>query len=241
MFHTGRSGSSVVADLLARHPDIYWDGELFNYDLLAWRKRQRPRLMEARKKIGSRINYANVPFYGFEIVSTQLGAGLIDTREFVSMLDGFGIRHFVVLTRRNILRKIVSNLVARERGRWRLKSGETAPLTKVTVDTQSIQLACVKPLVDHIRDFEDDYRTLETTLRNRRTLQLVYEEDIAEDPQRAYRKICDFLEVPQVHLSVRHGRATPQPLHAIIRNFDEVKQAIAKTEFEWMLDDESNL
>ena len=241
MFHTGRSGSSVVADLLARHPDIFWDGELFNYDLLVWRERMRPRLKQAGKTIGSRINYANVPIYGFEVLSTQLQAGLIDTREFVSMLDDFGVRQFILLTRRNILRKIVSNLVARERGRWRLKMGETAPMTRIFIDPENVRLACTKPLVEHIRDFREDYRALEETLGNRRTLQLVYEDDIAGDPRCAYRRICEFLNLAQVDLSVRHTRTTPQPLRDVIRNYNEVEMAIADTEFAWMLNEEEIL
>jgi hypothetical protein len=238
MFHTGRSGSSVVADLLGRHPDIHWDGELFNYDVTFWRKRPRQRLMEARKRIGRRITYANVPFYGFEVLPTHLRAGQIKTREFIATLEDFGVGHFILLERRNVLRKIVSSLVARERGRWRLKSGETAPLTRVHIDTENLRLASVKPLVDHIREFENDCESLRAILRDRRTLHLVYEEDVAEDPRRAYRSICDFLGVPHVELPVRHERATPQPLREVIQNLDDVERAIVDTQFAWMLDEE---
>ena len=35
MFHVGRSGSTVLASLLQQHPDMYWDGELFDGDYRA--------------------------------------------------------------------------------------------------------------------------------------------------------------------------------------------------------------
>ncbi len=29
MFHVGRSGSTVLGDLLDQHPDIFWDSEIY--------------------------------------------------------------------------------------------------------------------------------------------------------------------------------------------------------------------
>ena len=72
-------------------------------------------------------------------------------------------------------------------------------------------------------------------LTGREILDLTYEDDIADDPHRAYRRICDFLGVTPEPVEVRYGRTTPFPLSGVIENFDEVKAALASTEFEWML------
>jgi hypothetical protein len=237
MFHTARSGSSVTAGLLSQHPEIYWGGELFNYRLPLWRSKSRDRLMEARSFIKPRINHVDIPFYGFEVLPTQLRAGQIETDVFVTVLEDFGIENFVLLTRRNILRKIVSTLVARERKRWHLKSGEIAPLTQIYIDTANLELESIKPLLEHIRDVQAEYETLQALLSSRRYLHLVYEDDVLRDPRRGYRKICRFLGVQCVELPVRHERTTPQPLSQIIQNYADLEYALSGTEFEWMLEE----
>jgi hypothetical protein len=235
MFHTGRSGSSVIADLLGRHPAIHWDGELFSYHLSVWRARPRDRLIEAQRMIKHRINFFNVPYYGFEVLTSHLIAGNIEKSRFMEALDTIGIDHYVLLTRRNILRKIVSNLVARQRGRWRLGSNETARLTQIHVDASRLKLATTRPLLDHLRDIQADYDALQTVLSSLHCLQLVYEDDIMNNPHDAIRKLCDFLDVDYLELPVRHGRTTPQPLRQIIENPAEVEDTLSGTEFEWML------
>jgi hypothetical protein len=240
MFHTGRSGSSVVADLLMQHPDFRWDGELFNSYLQFWRRIQRARQGEAQRLIGRRMNCFDVPYYGFEILPSQLNAGNIDKEDFARAMDDLGFGHFILLTRRNILRRIVSHLVARERGRWRMRSGEIAPLTRIHVNTENLQLASSKPLLDHLRDVRAEYAALRELLSSRRCLQLVYEDDVLPDPRLAMRKVCAFLGIKYRILPVRHARTTPQALNEIVQNFPEVERALAGTEFEWMLGTEPN-
>jgi len=235
MLHTGRSGSSVVADLLGRHPAIHWDGELFNYHLSVWRARPRDRLVEAQRMIERRMNYFNVPYYGFEVLTSHLIAGNIEKSRFMEALDTMGIGYYILLTRRNILRQIVSNLVARQRGRWRLGRDETARLTRIHVDINRLKLATTIPLLNHLRNIQADCDALTTILSSRRSLQLVYEDDILNNPNDAIRKICDFLGVDYLELPVRHGRTTPHPLCQIIENHTEVEDALLGTEFEWML------
>jgi hypothetical protein len=235
MFHTGRSGSSVVADLLGRHPAVHWDGELFNYHLNVWRSRPKDRMADAQRMIKRRIYFFNVPYYGFEVLTSQLVAGNIEKKRFIDALDTLGIDHYILLTRRNILRKIVSNLVARERGRWHLGSEEIARLTQIHVDVVRLRLATTRPLIVHLRDTQSEYDALQALLSSRRCLRLVYEDDILKDPRDAVRKFCDFLDVDYLELPVRHGRTTPQPLHQIIDNYVEVEDVLSGTEFEWML------
>lgn len=239
MLHTGRSGSSVIADMLGRHPAIHWDGELFNYQLSLWRSKPRYRLVEAQNLIKQRMNFFDKPVYGFEVLPTQLHAGQIDEGTFISALGDFGIEHFILLTRRNILRKIVSNLVARQRGRWRLSAEEVAPLTRIHVDTSNLQMASIKPLIAHIRDTLADYETLRSLLSSRHFLHLVYEDDVLRDPRCAYRKICRFLGVDYVELPIRHGQTTPHQLSQIIQNYAEVADVLSDTEFGWMLEERS--
>lgn len=36
MFHIGRSGSTVLGDLLDQHSSVYWDGEIYQSFYRAW-------------------------------------------------------------------------------------------------------------------------------------------------------------------------------------------------------------
>lgn len=237
MFHTGRSGSSVLADMLRQHPAMHWDGELFNYRLTPWREKPRNRKAEAIGLVKQRMHLFERPFYGFEVLSTQLHAAQMEESEFIAELDGLGFQRFVLLTRRNILRKLVSNLVARERGRWHLSAGETATLEPVRVDTENLLMASVKPLVAHIRDTFADYERLRVLLKDRSCLALVYEDDVQHDPHAGFRKICEFLEIESIDIPVRHARTTPHPLKQVIQNYDEVQTVLSNTEFAWMLEE----
>jgi hypothetical protein len=237
MFHFGRSGSSVIAGLLARHPQVRWDGQLFNYHLQPWRRNPQPRLEQAYRLIDRRMSYHDVPFYGFEVLPSQLKAGLIDEHSFAGSLDRLGFAHFIFLTRRNLLKRIVSHLVARERGRWHMRADADVPLTRVHVDIESLRLAEPKPLLVHLADLQADADRLRGLLDARHCLQLVYEDDVLPDPRIALQKACAFLDIEAIDLPVRHGRTTPQALADVVDNFPELHRALEGTPFEWMLDE----
>jgi hypothetical protein len=74
-------------------------------------------------------------------------------------------------------------------------------------------------------------------LADKDVLQLTYEDDILKDPRIAYRRVCGYLGLEPCPAFVRHARSNPFRLDEIIENYDEVKQALSGTEFEWMLED----
>jgi len=109
---------------------------------------------------------------------------------------------------------------------------------KLHIDPQAIVLLD-KPgkLVNTMRYVTQQCDFARRLLMGRDVLDLTYEGDVAEDPRRAYRRICDFLGVNDEPVEIRYGRTTPQKLTEIIENFDEVKAALAGTEFEWMAEE----
>ena len=85
MFHIGRSGSTVVSDLLERHPKIFWDRELFSgkgttlaeyandpnsAGSTRWRNSHFFPL-DPFGFIASRMPLAGGRFYGFEIIPSH--------------------------------------------------------------------------------------------------------------------------------------------------------------------------
>lgn len=233
MFHPARSGSTVVAEMLNQHPEVSWQGEVI-YHLYHRLPFKRLRIPPARLLLDCMVGVEK-PIVGFEAQYYQIGLHLRSSLyQFVTALERLDFQHFIVLSRRNHLRSVVSNLVAMERGRWSYRPDERVPRTRIRVN------------VDRIYSYPGT--TLRTVLeahdRNRQRvkellpgyLDLVYEDSIQSDPRVAYRTVCDYLGIESVGVTITTRRTTPHPLAEVIDNYDEVSAELKGTRFEWMLE-----
>jgi hypothetical protein len=66
-------------------------------------------------------------------------------------------------------------------------------------------------------------------------LSLTYEDDLAANPDEAYRRVCDFAGLGHYEATVRLGRTNPFELRDILTNFADVERVLRGTSFEWML------
>jgi hypothetical protein len=108
-------------------------------------------------------------------------------------------------------------------------------LQKLTLDPQAVYFDD-KPvrLLDALEFTTERIELARRLLDGNDTLCLTYEEDIAEDPSRGYRRACEFLGVEPEPVEIKYGRTTPFPLSDVIENLDDVRAALARTKFEWM-------
>lgn len=235
MLHVGRCGSTVVADMLGRHPMISWDGEVFE--------------PKVRAKIGfdemppedfllDRIGRAE-HVYGFEVKylpshhQLNLGrdlAGIIDLTERVE------VSHYVTLHRHNYLRRVVSGAIGRERRRWHRAPQEPVPETKVHLNPNSVPFGPRKPLLAAFEEMKTGESALRDVLEGRHGLHLSYEDHVERDPSVAYELICDLIGVEPGDIDSRLARTGAAPLSAVLANFDEIAEHLTGTEYEWMLD-----
>ena len=107
-------------------------------------------------------------------------------------------------------------------------------LVKRILETIRLPLNQHKPLVKRIRNSEKQMQEVETLLAGKNVLNLTYEDDIEQDPQKAYRSICKFVNMEATKASVNFNKTNPFPLKDIIENFAEVKATLHKTPYEWM-------
>ncbi|MCI0428985.1 MAG: glycosyltransferase [Rhodospirillales bacterium] len=232
MIHHGRCGSQVLGNLLDQHSRILWEGEIFETFMNKLPK-------HPMSHVRQRLRACKKAMYGFETKHyhpDQMGVGWA---AYLASLEKLGFRKFILQRRVNLLRAFVSALVGIRKGNvYHLPVGATASLRKVRLDPQAVHFD-VEPfgLLDVLRFRAERLESARRLLDGHDILCLTYEEDIAEDPTRAYRRVCDFLGVEPEPVEIKYGRTTPFPLSDVIENFDEVKAALAGTEFEWMTDE----
>ena len=238
MLHVGRCGSTVLANLLAQNPNVYWDGKLHrkaralygdklkSLDFGRWTRRQ--------------FMISGNRFYGFEfkILTDQYSAFLgTSTPAFLEECKRIGVTHFILLTRRNTLRHVVSHYASKNRGNWHASKTDTVRAQTFSLDLSDITTGSApgRSLTDYIQEVEDAHAEVRQLLENEKFLEIEYEHDIDEKgAEHAYRKACGFMGVEPVEVSIRNVKVNPYPMAGVIENFDEIAQTLAGTDFAWM-------
>ena len=249
MFHIGRSGSTVLGDLLNQSPKILWDGEVY-HSYVDWggqkaiRKGQDPsidpvKLLQAQK-IKARRRY-----YGFEVKFYHLDRTSISLSDYIQQISELGVSHFIVLKRKNYLRKIVSSYVAFDKKKNNLRTIDEsdhhsvdakARLYQINLDVNNVTIdGSKKSLLEHLDYYQDHFQQLDAELADKKVLRLTYEDHIAEGPTKGYHQACDFLGISRHPVTVQYGKTNPFKLSEIIENFSEVENILNNTKFEWML------
>jgi hypothetical protein len=241
MLHVGRCGSTVLANLLEQNPRIFWDGKLHrkaymlygdavrDFDVAHWTKRQ--------------FTISGGRYYGFEfkILADQYPAIFgTTTRDVLQDCRTIGVTHYILLTRRNTLRHVVSHYASKNRGSWHASKADSVrrqqfPLTIGDITTGS---APGRPLIEYLQEVDDIHEEVRSQLQDQRFLEVEYEADIdMQGAEFAYGKVCDFLDVEPVDAKVQNVKVNPFSLKDILSNYSEVAEALQGTKFEWMLTD----
>ena len=240
-FHLGRSGSRLLGDLLKQHPRVVWEGELFSPGRLESIAARWPRLTRDRLTILKlRMQIAGSRCFGFETQPPQVEYMDMSISEYVQRLEDLGFGHFIILERKNHLRRIVSMMVARKTSQWHRAPGESSPLVRIELDVDRLLLSRGRDterrsLVAHLQREQDSMATLKEILGDRRLLCLTYEDDIVGHPEIAYRQVCEFAGMGYHRATVRFEKTNPFELSDVLTNFSEVERALYGTDFEWML------
>jgi glycosyltransferase involved in cell wall biosynthesis len=230
MIHHGRCGSQVLGDLLNQHSQILWEGELFEPLV---QKLPKDPMSYLRK----RLRACGKAMFGFETKHYHPDLMGVEWPDYVAGLEKLGFDKFIVQRRANLLRTFVSALVGKAKGNfYHLHAGQTASLQKLVLDPQAVYFEDEPVrLLDALAFTTQRMELARQLLNGRNVISLTYEDDIAEDPSRAYRRLCEFLGVEPEPVEIKYGRTTPFPLSEVIQNFEEVQVALAGTEYEWML------
>ena len=227
MWHCGRCGSTVLADLLRQDTRIHWGKEILeHYSLYAESHLDRNAAWKNAKNI---IRYNKIlgahKIYGFEMKHAQLIRIGIDTKTAVEFAKRLNFNKSIILERKNYLRAVVSSKVGRKINKWHIEKNESQDLTKITLDPNTIE--------NVLESYSNFYSELHEELDGE-LLMLEYERDILNDPLIGYRKVVNYLGLAPQDVLVRKGRTNPGKLDDIVTNLDEIRQRLDGSRFEWM-------
>lgn len=240
VFHVGRCGSTVLTDLLGQHPAIRSDGETY------------VRVLEAAKEAGiapgacgvdpvhyvsRRMRRSGDRWFMYDLKFDHVARMGMPLGNYVAGIESAGVSHLVVLRRENLLRKLVSGIMAVGRGSYHSTDPAAVRPLRVTIDVDAASMdGHVDTLANHFDRVHAQYEAFRRVTAGRAVLELVYERDIVGDPRAAYTLACGFLGLEVAPVDVRLQRLNPFALEDVVDNLDEVESALAGTSHAWMLE-----
>lgn len=236
--HMGRCGSTVLGDMLAQHPEIGWRGEVYGAHFSRMVKtgnsdsRKRANL---NRLLRADMKLVETGWFGFDYVLSQLRLVDESVSQHAHLLRRAGFTRFVILERRNLLRRLVSELAAKSSGIWHSTSNGahlTKPQFEINVSTDEAGEPRVFRLFNR---WESYYRALHAEHVHDETLGLTYEDDIASDPSTACQRVTHFLGLALHSPTINLQRLNTGAVLDGVSNADEVTEMLSGTKYEWML------
>jgi hypothetical protein len=243
VMHTGRVGSVVIGEMLRAHPGVRFDHDPLHRRRLAWEARHGagvPFGEDPRAEIMRRPWRAGRRVYGVVIKPAQFEVGPVGWAAMLAYLDRTLQPKRIAMTRRNLLRQVISGCRALELDQFHVYGGAASG--------QALQA----PPDRLPRFFGPPYTVLEALAERERYtaqaaaaaqaagergLQLVYEEHIEADPYVGYSAVCRFLGVPpQPAARPTLTRTGNRPVRALVADPARWDAALRGSRWEWMLD-----
>jgi len=243
-----RSGSTFLVSCLQSHPDILCRGEM----LITGGGATVPRVLQGRPPLPFALRSAVKlgrfvrsgawnstrtmrRFYQTEGPKALVFKAMYNhlsvpwTRRYLEQSREIRILH---LRRENLLKQHVSCLLltqSRDR-KWQPHATEPVPPIRIHVSPQAA--------LRDMRRVNALYTHFEHVFRDHQRLGLVYEQIIDGQVLRApiAEAVCNFLGVPQRQLSSPLIKINPEKLSDMVINYDELADAVGRSEFAHLLD-----
>jgi LPS sulfotransferase NodH len=224
--------------MLGQHPAIYYDGETYGRHLHQVRKRLGTQAWASTDLIdglAKEMHTAGPGWFGFDYLPNYLRWTGMEAPDHARALRELGFTHFVLLTRRNYVKQMVSMRAAMGTRLWHDRGQATGRITgrvRVPVEGEPGAIG----LIERIARIEEFYEMTRHTHAGDRFLELCYEDHIESDPREGYRRVVDFLDLEPYEPAVRLRRLSTSTVRDRLENVDEVAEALRGTRYEWMLE-----
>jgi hypothetical protein len=215
VFAAGRSGSSLLMDLLNSHPGVHCDDEILSH-----------RVLSVDRFLAVRAVLAGRAAYGFKLKLHHLTTQRIrNPGDFLGRLHAEGCC-IVHLARRDLLRQALSSGIARQR----LAPHQTGTRGNLRSGPFRIDPGW---LLGRMRELDLSLRGERAALASLPHLGLCYEDDLlrAERHQATLDRVFDFLGVESAPVASRYVRTGADRLADLVANLDEIGRALRATEY----------
>ena len=220
LFAQGRTGSTVLTDLIKKSSQIHCDGEIFGAFMPI-------KILFPTYYKRSLARVSTAPIYGYRIKIYDLimfhNHTFQESIEFMRNEFNNGNK-IIFLNRENKFRQAMSSLVAEARGDFHYKADSKGAKKKIHIDAKSIPMR-----IDKLNEFTQwDKRALDGF----EFLDINYETDLLpqEKHQETLDRICSFLNIDPCVATSEYKRSSVNQLEDYIENYDEVKSVLEENQ-----------
>ncbi|MCB0163914.1 MAG: hypothetical protein KDI79_06805 [Anaerolineae bacterium] len=216
-----RTGSSLLISYLNSHPNIYALGEIFQ----TLNGRDYQAILD---KMFSRQPY-KIKAAGFKIFYRQPWDD--DQKAIWTDLISDTDIYILHLKRKNILRNLVSQRIAKKTGIWetfddRRFKGVSKRQVKFTFEELIAGFETIRNLENEFDEKFSDHPKI-----------VLYYEDLVKSPDEEFSSITDFLDLDYFAPKTQYLKQNPENLSQLIRNYDELKSRFSNTEWSGFFED----
>lgn len=233
---TQRSGSTFLVSCLRSHPEVQCAGEILNGQPDDPRPAYRGPFRQTLKAF--RILRTGAWRAG-SFMDAFFGRGTAKVRCFKAMYNQiarpFAARYLVEnedirvihLRRHNLLKVHVSTLLMNKRKQLQA----TAPTETVWIDVNP------QKAIASMRKARERYESYDRAFERHPRLQVSYEDliDSSGLTEENRSRICDFLSIAQLPMASPLVKLNPESLRDMVTNYDQLAEAISRSEFADML------
>lgn len=223
IFAQGRTGSTLLEDLISEAAPFQSHGELFH--------KSRGEILYPLHFIRGLSKRRLDKHFIFHVKIYQLIRDRkrpVDVQDFLKTLYNEGWK-IIYLRRRNKVKHVLSNYVSNARGATH-KYDNTQENVSVQVDLERF----IRWVNERIR-FEETEKKI---LQDIGYYEVVYEDDLENQDkhQETVNTILDYLSLERKKVSTRHKKVNTVPLDELITNFDKFESGLAEVGMEKYLD-----
>jgi hypothetical protein len=220
LFAQGRTGSTLLGELLGSHPDVVFADEILRAKVQStWLWTEGRRRRQPEKVFGFHVKI-------YQLTDVQ---GIADPASWLGTMHRRGWR-VIALRRRNLVRHVLSNMAITATGTVHDRSGE-GRRDPLRVDPAE--------LVHWVRLREQVGRDEQAALRDVPHLSFIYEDDLTQPAvwEVTTRRAFAHLGVEPMPVSTSLHRRNEGSLAELIANYAEVASALHGTAYEHFLED----
>lgn len=219
IYGQGRSGSSVLLDLIGSHPAVYCESEIFNRKVAA-------RLLKPWDYLHARADLSPKPAYGCKMKIYQMtdDQGIEDPHRFLLDLHAGGWK-IIHLVREDLFRKALSLVVAETRGQFLDRRSGGTGVDSIAIDPVRLEAA----MRERRRADEAELEALQGIPHFRVT----YEGDLldAASHQAVSDRVLDYLGLESAPVETRFVKTSHGHVSEYVSNYPEVHEYLSRTEF----------